>query len=777
MAIRSRQYIIDKNSSQKVFQLRKSGQMLEAHNLAIKLYNQNPEDEWIQKAYAWVLIDIIKNEIKSNSGKASDLFNQLLSIDINTDEIITKQINFLRPKLEDNYKDVQQAENLSKNGDHTQAIDLFRKLQNEGKLSQTHHESFGWAIYRYINSNKDNLQINIIKKLLIEYLELHTPKPSILHSVLLKFSISYAQKHQQFNLFKFFKLWNPEYLRDEDKEQESNEGKIYPSLVERLLRQLINDSNQIDIEYLQRAIGDKSLVIDSIREAYFWKIFNLHKENNLANLWLMFDHYISKYSNYGASHWHSEILKIADRFMTDRDAWRFYDFFHKWNIENFQDNDWHEETIDGYKSKPLVKKALKKVFEFSKLPGNKNKGFSWIIPLYKKALTSFDNDIWLLREYATILNISGETQEAICIYKSILLDLNDQAYVWHEFAELLADSNSEIAISMLCKSISIQKNEDFLGDIHLLLAKLLIDVNKLKEAKNELNTYREHRIEKGWKTAEVYESLESHLHEINVTGDNSGFYENNIDLTVEYIYSDIPWQDFLLYDKWKNKKQQEISSFTDLNSIEFIVKTNKFDILGNSIVNAVIQFKTHYDKTNNRYIALQAQKSTCTFADLTDKASSALAIIDHVNEQKKLFHYVIDSTLDGIIRFSQTELRPNIGEFLEIKYFTSYNKQKCERKLHILDVNSTDMEDQSLIKTVSGELSLKYKDNGRTIDYQDIIDDEIGIDIKKPDFAFIDDYYVPKYLLRKQHISSDCDVSVKVLFNGEKWSVFELTKQ
>jgi hypothetical protein len=43
-----------------------------------------------------------------------------------------------------------------------------------------------------------------------------------------------------------------------------------------------------------------------------------------------------------------------------------------------------------------------------------------------------------------------------------------------------------------------------------------------------------------------------------------------------------------------------------------------------------------------------------------------------------------------------------------------------------------------------------------------------------PDFGFIDNYYVPKYLLNKYKIKEDCQISAKVLFNGEKWDVFEL---
>ena len=45
---------------------------------------------------------------------------------------------------------------------------------------------------------------------------------------------------------------------------------------------------------------------------------------------------------------------------------------------------------------------------------------------------------------------------------------------------------------------------------------------------------------------------------------------------------------------------------------------------------------------------------------------------------------------------------------------------------------------------------------------------------KKFDFAFIGDYYVPKYLLEKHKIITDCRVNAKVIYAGDKWKVIEL---
>ena len=43
-----------------------------------------------------------------------------------------------------------------------------------------------------------------------------------------------------------------------------------------------------------------------------------------------------------------------------------------------------------------------------------------------------------------------------------------------------------------------------------------------------------------------------------------------------------------------------------------------------------------------------------------------------------------------------------------------------------------------------------------------------------PDFAFINDYYVPKYLLEKHSITTNCQVKAKVIFAGDKWKVYDI---
>lgn len=759
--------------SKTIFKLRRVGNLVEAYNMSLHCYEKDKSDEWINKAYAWVLIDIIKKEIQINSlDKAKSFFQQLNSINFfKIDDILQEQINFLRPKININYQEVLQANSNSKNGNHSEALSQFRKLYNGNKLSSDDCEYYGWAIYR---SLANCLSIQDSKKLLFEYLKLNNPKPSMVHSFILQKAVSLAKQYDEFNLYKFFKIWNPIYLRSEDKIEQYSEKdkKTYPSLVVRVLKEFVNKNYQVDISFLQETIKDEELVIDTTREGYFWKIFNLHKENKFHDLWKMFDFYVANFSIYKQSHWHSEILKIADRFMVEQELWRFFNFFQKWGVRNFLNKDWIEEVNGEFTNKPLVKKSLNKVFQFVNLKNNHDKDFQWIMPLYVDALKKFDNDKWLLREYATLLHICGKNEEAITQYTSVVLELCDQAYVWYEFAQLLFNVDIEIAISMLCKSITIQRNEDFFGDIRLDLANLLVKKDKSREAKRELDIYKKHRQEKGWKLSEKFESLDNKLLDVKASENDFNFYKNNTSLSEDYIYRDIDWIDLLLYEKWKTKDKKEKIMFTNLDCIELVVNANKFTYLKNAKIDSVYQFKVYFEKSNNRHIALSIQKSDNNKEDLISKSKSCLIIIDHVNSDKKLFHYS-GNNIDGIIKFSQTEIKPRIGDFLQLRYFNKYNNKLDRNEVKVLKVCRTKEKELSLIKDEFGVICLKYKLNGETLDYEDAICRN-EININKPDFAFINDIYIPVFLLKKYKITTNINATVKALYSDNKWKVFSI---
>ena len=783
---------IDDNSSQKVFLLRKEKNLSAAYDLAIKLYNENQNDGWVQKAYAWVLIDIVKLELIGNLDNACTFYEQLLAIKfVDVDEIISKQINYLRPKLDIQYQEISKLEILSKNQNHVDAIDGFINLYSQGRLAKQHHESFAWAIYRYLKAYDGKLTNDNVENLLFNYLSLENPRPELAHSMILQYAIFYSNKTPSFNMYDFFQQWNPTFLRDEDQKEDTKDGKTYPSLLAKLLRGFVKSNYVIDVESIQKSLNSSQHhnsfsafgrtnvcnVIDLVRESCFWELINLHKSNDYNGLWNKFDFYINHYVNFGESEWHSKILEIAERYMQETNAWRFTDFFNKWNFNNFRTSDWKEHQNGDFLNKALALKSLKRVFEVAKLPNSKNKDFSWVLPIFELAFTQTESDVWLKREYAILLGLSGQKEKAISLYKKVILELSDKSYAWHELSTLVVQ-DIELAIAMLCKAILIEKDESYLGKIRLELAKHLISKEMLTEAKLELNKYIENVNSKGWKTSDEFSILNEKLSgvSVNETENNLDFYQQNITKVDDFIYFELPWVDLMLFDKWDADNGKTRLAFTSLNKTELVVNAHKFELIKHANLNDIFQFKLHHDEVNNKYSALKVQKSNSTKADFISNAPENIAVVDHINPNKELFHYVINSKSDGIVKFSNTTIRPKEGDFIKIKYFKTHNKKTNSYKTNVISIEPTNEINTSLVKSLTGRITLKYKFDGRTHDYEDAVSTKPEIDTNQPDFGFVADYYVPKFMLNKKSVYKDCEVAVKVLFNGEKWSVFDLQK-
>lgn len=845
--------------SRRVFELRREGKIQEALNMALQLYQIDPEDTWNQSALAWPLIDLCKASLSQNNlGEAQKYFNQLIAIKFTSvDDIVTSQIAFLKPKIDSNYSKIQEAENWSKNGNHKLALTTMKAMFANNQLLDIHHEAYGWIMYRYIKAEEKNVSSVEIRSLMRDYMNLSNERPSMLHSTFLNFALNFAKEHLDFNLYSFFLLWDPKNLRSEDVRDNYKDGKTYPSLISRLFKEFIDKKAQIDSKTLFEKIPFLSPVkiIELLREPYYWNIYTADKENRKEDVWIIFEEYNLLFKNQKGSEIHSKILNSAMFSMKENEEWRFLNFFENWNPENFIDNDWKEIVKEDKVYPPLAIKALKKAFEQIKL-GNQFNDLTKLITAYKTAIVKFPKDIWLKRECAILLAKNQEREEAIKIYKNLVLELGDQSYVWHEFALLFSVEELDLPIGMLSKAIKLQKDENFLGSTRLDLADKLIKKNKLEEALVELNKYQEYRIANNKNLSDKFNELKVLVKEVQThKKDNLELYDEYIIVSENFAYQDISWTELVFIEKWKNDKNKEKLSFTNGNNLSLSINANRFSILKNIEVGQVVKFKLHNKLVEDKiklhhfkheYYPLLAEisdkpKWSCledTIAvvdyinveknivhaissdnkevffpmeklslnkgdfirakklqkkvreeiriDLKDIAKvnkeevvsnfiSHLAVIDSINEEKKLFHYVVNNRIHGIIRFEETELRPSEGDFILLKVVHKIDKKLNKLIFKAIEIKPTEESTTTLRKDISGLLKLKYKQYGSTLDWEDLdIEDE---EVSTPSFGFIGDYYVPKEIIESSEINRNCDVDAKVVFNGEKWKVYELKKK
>lgn len=681
--------------STEIYALRRAGKLDEARKLAENSLQQDDTDADVWKAYAWTLIDICKREQHNGNieeaRKISDLLSRIY-IDTKYDgftETLVRKIQALKLSVNPFYARIQEAKELSQNGNNDKSWEIFTQLSADGNLPEEAHESYGWTIYRYLRDHITQLDSAQARTQLKNYINLHNERPSMLHSQILNFALNYSRQDSNFRLVSFLRLWDPSNLRPDDfNDSRGSEGKTIPSLMSRIARAIIDYPINEIREFITLVSYMKDDFIEMLQNHFFWKLYHSTEKGVSSVTWDLFDQYIELSKDTPASPSHSKVLGLAERIMKENNVWRFYDFFRRWNPERLRTVDWQEEKGENGESyKPLAVKSLKRVKEALEHLSDEQIGdLQWLINLYERAIEMIPDDDWNIRSKALLHLRAGQQAEAKDIYKELCRKMGERYYIWSEFAGCCEDV--DVKIALLCKALSLEKNEDFIGKTRLELARQLIKSKRYGNAAAELTKYKKHYVEMGWRIGpEIDVLLEQCASATPVSDNSTALYAENISVAEEYAYADIPFTEVTLVDKWKNENSKTMMVFVDGKTIEFVVDKKRFPILKNSHMGQVLKFRLYQDKTTRtipgdyswqppkketiiKYIPL-----TATLSETEDWANLPIqyGYVQYVNTEKRVYHiYLTDSTL-VYEHYEQQKLKT--GDFVKLR---QYNKRVKE---------------------------------------------------------------------------------------------------
>ena len=308
-----------------VTNLRKEGKLKEALDLARRELNEDP-NEWTRMSLFWVLRDIAMNKsVPTNNLEQArnclDLMEKLLPDMMDDNGAGERAYQNLYKLILPNANEVKQISDLSKTNPNEAYQKISEKFGADAKnIDPKFHEDFGWIVYRYMKANSEQLTSIKIRCLLRDYMQLQNERPSLLHSMILNYALNFSKGHSDFSFYKFFMLWGAKNLRYDDYQEGWADGHDIPSLTYRICKAIIDSKETFDVSGFVSQFDRQNVIVENLRQSYFWRLMNLQKENKIDELFQEFMNYADNYSGLGPSHWHSEILKIANRFMIDEYA-------------------------------------------------------------------------------------------------------------------------------------------------------------------------------------------------------------------------------------------------------------------------------------------------------------------------------------------------------------------------------------------------------------------------------------------------------------------------
>ena len=369
---------------------------------------------------------------------------------------------------------------------------------------------------------------------------------------------------------------------------------------------------------------------------------------------------------------HSQILSFALNYAKKDNGFKLIPFLELWGLGNLREEDWQEwKGSDGTVYSPLAVKMLRGASKaLGGLPAGQGEDLQWLIDLYDVAVRKFPDDDWNIRSKALLLLRTGRAEEARNIYKKLCRTLGDKYYIWQECAGCWDEPDLKTAF--LCKALSLEKNEDFIGKIRLQLAGLLVGEGKYENAAFELGRYVEHYTKMDWHVSSEAEDLLAKIPpSTKVPQSDEEFYSMNIPAAEECVYADLPCTEVVLVDKWKNSDGKEQVKFMGNGSVAFIVNKKRHPALKGGHIGQVWNVRMH--------IGHPASGSSCAgirYIPLTMSPSEAAdwsvfpqkyGVVDYVNVGKKVYHICSPQGETSYEHFEKQTLKK--GDFVRYRQY------------------------------------------------------------------------------------------------------------
>ena len=156
--------------------------------------------------------------------------------------------------------------------------------------------------------------------------------------------------------------------------------------------------------------------------------------------------------------------------------------------------------------------------------------------------------------------MKGKPEDSLAAYKAILRN-SPEWYIWKSMGDIIDDN--DLRISFYCKALTMMGKEEYIGDLRLKLATLLLDSNN-EQAAYEVEQYMKTYKENNWNISGDVYLLQSKTQGVIPSSQSKAFYRSNIEAAENYAYSDIPTEEFVFVETFKNQEGKERVKLTNL---------------------------------------------------------------------------------------------------------------------------------------------------------------------------------------------------------------------
>lgn len=210
----------------------------------------------------------------------------------------------------------------------------------------------------------------------------------------------------------------------------------------------------------------------------------------------------------------SAMMRAAIQVFEHHNSFSMLDFITHWDITRLTEDDWKGTQHEGFVTPSTGMRIVGKVFK--EVAANPTVDMALrAAPILAEALKHSPYNRDNQRYKAIIYQIMGKKDKAINIYRH-LISRSKKSTLFQELAALIDDERYKIAL--LCKAITLQRDEKFRQRMRFTLAELLFRQDKAR-ARYELDKCLEARRQAGFTITWAMQNLAASLSEVSPVSD------------------------------------------------------------------------------------------------------------------------------------------------------------------------------------------------------------------------------------------------------------------
>ena len=234
------------------------------------------------------------------------------------------------------------------------------------------------------------------------------------------------------------------------------------------------------------------------------------------------------------------MMQAANLEKKHENDFRFIEFCQMWKLESLRDEDFisgkgSTENGKSIEFQSLAENVATRLYRELKTRHTEefvNELFPFFVTIREKCPKNRFIGMYIAQLYYW----QGNTGRAIEEYKKILRT-TPEWFIWKHLGDICEDK--DVRISLYCKAMTMMGKEDYIGEMRLALATMLLESHK-EQAAYEIEQYMKTYKDNNWKISGDVYMLQNRLLGVAPATNAKQFYRNNIEKAEEFAYSDIP---------------------------------------------------------------------------------------------------------------------------------------------------------------------------------------------------------------------------------------------